>query len=74
MAGAFGYHAEHVGVSLAVGELDLLPAVRSAPEGTGVVADGTSCRAQIRDATGRDARHAAVVLRAALASPGEGGP
>ncbi len=66
MAGAFGYHAEHVDVSLAMGELDLLPAVRAAAASTGIVADGTSCRAQIRDGAGREARHAALVLAEAL--------
>ncbi len=71
MAGAFGYHAEHAALSLAMGELDLLPAVRAAPPDAHVVADGTSCRAQIHDATGRVARHAALVLREALAPPGE---
>jgi FAD/FMN-containing dehydrogenase/Fe-S oxidoreductase len=66
MAGAFGYHAEHVDVSLAMGELDLLPAVRAAPPATGIVANGTSCRAQIRDGAGREARHAVLVLADAL--------
>lgn len=48
MAGAFGYEREHFDISRAVGERVLLPAVRqSAPE-TIIVADGFSCRAQIR--------------------------
>jgi len=66
MAGAFGYHAEHADLSLAMGELDLLPAVRTAAPSTVVVADGTSCRAQIRDGAGREARHAALVLSEAI--------
>jgi len=66
MAGAFGYQAEHYDVSMAMGELDLLPAVRVADENTEIVASGTSCRAQIKDGTGREALHPAVVLRKAL--------
>jgi Fe-S oxidoreductase len=67
MAGSFGYQAEHYGTSIAMGELGLLPAVRSAPADARIVADGTSCRAQIADATGREAVHAAVLLADALA-------
>jgi Fe-S oxidoreductase len=66
MAGAFGYHAEHYETSMAMGELALMPAVRNAPPDALIVADGTSCRAQIEDGTGRTAVHAAVVLAGAL--------
>jgi FAD/FMN-containing dehydrogenase/Fe-S oxidoreductase len=62
MAGSFGYAAETVDVSLKMGELSLFPAVRNAPEHAIVVADGTSCRHQIKDGTGRDALHVARVL------------
>ncbi|MGD0023066.1 MAG: FAD-linked oxidase C-terminal domain-containing protein [Xanthobacteraceae bacterium] len=62
MAGAFGYGADTIDVSLAMGELFLLPAVRKASEDTIIVADGTSCRQQIRDGTGREAMHVARVL------------
>jgi hypothetical protein len=62
MAGAFGYGADTYDVSMAMGELSLLPAVRSAPSDTLIVADGFSCRHQIKDGTGRDALHAARVL------------
>jgi Fe-S oxidoreductase len=62
MAGAFGYQAETVAISRAMGELDLLPAVRAAATDTLVVADGTSCRHQIADGSGRQALHAAKVL------------
>jgi Fe-S oxidoreductase len=67
MAGAFGYAAEHYEVSLRMAELDLLPALRRAPEGALVVADGTSCRQQIADGVGRAALHVARVLERALA-------
>ena len=66
MAGAFGYHAEHYETSMAMGELSLLPAVRSAPDGTRIVAGGTSCRAQIADGAGREAVHPAVLLADAV--------
>ena len=52
-------------VSLRMAELDLLPAVRQAPQAL-LIADGTSCRQQIRDGAGRDAVHVATVLRDAL--------
>jgi Fe-S oxidoreductase len=67
MAGAFGYEAHHYDVSMAMGELALLPAVRAAPPAALVVTDGFSCRHQIRDGAGRDALHVARVLEQALA-------
>jgi Fe-S oxidoreductase len=66
MAGSFGYHAETIDTSLAMGELSLLPAVRKAPADVIVVADGTSCRHQIKDGAGRNALHAARVLARSL--------
>ncbi len=66
MAGAFGYEAEHYDVSMKMAERSLLPAVRAAPADALIVADGTSCRHQIEDGTGRDAIHVARVLEAAL--------
>ena len=67
MAGAFGYDAKHQAESRAMGELSLAPAVRAAPEGHLIVADGTSCRHQIHDLTGREALHSVRVLDRALA-------
>jgi Fe-S oxidoreductase len=67
MAGAFGYEAEHYDASIGMAERDLLPAVRRAAPGSVIVADGTSCRHQIKDGAGRDAVHVARVLAAALA-------
>jgi FAD/FMN-containing dehydrogenase/Fe-S oxidoreductase len=66
MAGAFGFEAEKFAVSQAIGERVLLPAVRAAAADTLIVADGFSCREQIRQATGRRAMHLAEVI--ALAS------
>ncbi len=66
MAGSFGYEAEHYEVSQRMAELSLLPAVREADPAAVVVADGTSCRHQIQDGSGRRALHVARVLEAAL--------
>jgi Fe-S oxidoreductase len=66
MAGAFGYGADTIDVSLAMGELSLLPAVRKAEADAIIVANGTSCRHQIHDGTGREALHVARVLAQSL--------
>jgi FAD/FMN-containing dehydrogenase/Fe-S oxidoreductase len=68
MAGAFGYEAAHYDVSMKMAELSLLPRVRAAGADELIVADGTSCRHQIHDGTGRPALHVARVLERALAS------
>jgi Fe-S oxidoreductase len=73
MAGSFGYETEHVEVSKAMAEMSLLPAVRNAPNAT-VVADGTSCRHQIADGTGRPAIHVARLLESALRAPASSPP
>ncbi len=66
MAGSFGFEAAHYDVSVACGERALLPAVRRADPDTVLVADGFSCREQIRQTTGRRARHLAEVLAVGL--------
>lgn len=66
MAGAFGYGAETYNESIAMAELNLLPAVRKAPNEAIIVADGTSCRHQIKDGSGRGALHVARVLAMSL--------
>jgi Fe-S oxidoreductase len=66
MAGSFGYEAKHYAVSMQMGELSLLPAVRQASADTLIVADGTSCRHQIAGGAQREAVHVARVLEAAL--------
>ena len=65
MAGAFGYQAETQEASRAMAEAGLLPAVRAAGEDL-IVADGTSCRHQIADLSGRRAVHSVQVLDRAL--------
>ncbi len=67
MAGSFGYEAEHYEVSMKMAEASLLPAVRAVDADTLIVADGTSCRHQIKDGAQRNALHVARVLERALA-------
>jgi Fe-S oxidoreductase len=69
MAGSFGYEAEHYDMSLRIGELEVLPRLRAAPPDTLLAANGTSCRHQIADALGREARHVARVLDEAASVP-----
>jgi Fe-S oxidoreductase len=67
MAGSFGYQSETQDVSRAMAEAGLLPAVRAAAQQDYIVADGTSCRHQIRDLAGREAIHSVRLLDWALA-------
>lgn len=49
MAGSFGYEAEHYELSKTIAEQSLLRYLRGLPESTVVVANGTSCRHQVKD-------------------------
>lgn len=66
MAGTFGYQAETEATSRAMAEAALLPAVRAAADHDFIVADGTSCRHQVRDLSGREAVHSVRLLDRAL--------
>ncbi|NJB35719.1 FAD-binding and (Fe-S)-binding domain-containing protein [Croceivirga sp. JEA036] len=66
MAGSFGYEKEHYQISMKVGETKLFPAVRKTGSSTVIAANGTSCRHQIKDGTGRHALHPVTILRSAL--------
>ena len=68
MAGSFGFERDNnkYDISQAIGELELLPAVRQAPADWLIIADGFSCREQIAQSTGRHALHLAEVLQMAL--------
>ncbi len=66
MAGSFGYQAETYEASMHMAELDLLPAVRSAPSSSIIAAAGTSCRHQIAHGAGREAVHPVQVLAQAI--------
>ena len=69
MAGSFGYTARHLRTSRAMGELGLFPSLRAAAPDDTVIANGFSCRAQIRAGTGRRARHLVQVLAELLDRP-----
>jgi FAD/FMN-containing dehydrogenase/Fe-S oxidoreductase len=67
MAGSFGYEKEHYELSMKIGELVLLPAVRNQDKNTIIAAAGTSCRHQIKDGTKKRALHPVEILWNALA-------
>jgi FAD/FMN-containing dehydrogenase/Fe-S oxidoreductase len=67
MAGAFGYERDHFAVSKAIGSRALFPAIDHAPPDAIIVADGFSCRSQIRHfCPSRDPIHLAEVLNERL--------
>lgn len=66
MAGAFGFEADHYDISVACGERVLLPAVRAAAKDTIVLADGFSCREQVKQRTDRVPLHIADLLKMAI--------
>jgi len=68
MAGSFGFEPDKYGISIAIGELELLPAVRRAPPDWLIIADGFSCREQIAQGSPRQALHLAEVLQIALSA------
>jgi len=67
MAGSFGFEAEHYDISMKIGEMRLLPAVRAEASSTAIAAAGISCRQQILHGAGRTARHPIEILADALA-------
>jgi FAD/FMN-containing dehydrogenase/Fe-S oxidoreductase len=74
MAGSFGFEDDKYDVSIAIGELELLPAVRRAPPDWLVIANGFSCREQIAQETDREALHLTEVLQMAIHDGALGGP
>ena len=74
MAGSFGFEHDKYDVSVAVGELELLPAVRAASLEHLIIADGFSCREQIAQCTDRHALHLAEVIQMALHEAPESEP
>ena len=67
MAGGFGFEKNHYDISMKAGERILLPAVREADPATVIIANGFSCREQIKQGTGRIAMHLSQIISAALA-------
>src|SRR5580658_3583480 len=67
MAGAFGYDRDHFEVSKLIGARVLIPAINNAPPDAIIVADGFSCRSQIRHfCPSRTPMHLAEVLNLQL--------
>ena len=62
MAGSFGYEREHYDFSLKLAETRLFPGVRACSDNTIIIANGISCRQQIKHGTGRMAKHLVTVL------------
>jgi FAD/FMN-containing dehydrogenase/Fe-S oxidoreductase len=66
LAGNFGFERGHYDVSVACAQDKLLPAIADADPSTVLIADGFSCRTQIRELTGRDPQHTAQLLARAV--------
>ncbi|GAB6042793.1 (Fe-S)-binding protein [Endothiovibrio diazotrophicus] len=64
-AGSFGVEAEHADLADAMAEQALLPKLRENPDAE-ILANGFSCRHQMREGAGRPALHLAEVLAQAL--------
>jgi Fe-S oxidoreductase len=71
LAGNFGVERGHYEVSVAVAETALLPAVRHAPPGAVVLADGFSCRTQLDQLAHVSGVHLAQLLASHLPEPGD---
>ncbi|NUQ01069.1 MAG: FAD-binding oxidoreductase, partial [Armatimonadetes bacterium] len=65
MAGSFGHEAEHAALSKKIAFQRLLPAIEAAGPGAAVLACGFSCRHQLADLAGIEAKHLVQLLRAA---------
>jgi FAD/FMN-containing dehydrogenase/Fe-S oxidoreductase len=70
MAGAFGFERRNYDISIRIGELELLPAIRNTPADCLIIADGFSCREQIAQCTGRKPLHLAEVIHLAMKKAG----
>lgn len=66
MAGSFGYEKEHYKLSMDIGELVLFPEIRKQHSEVWIAANGTSCRHQIKDGTGRRALHPIEILYSSM--------
>jgi Fe-S oxidoreductase len=66
LAGDWGFERGHYEVSMACAERVLLPAVRAADPEVAVLADGFSCRTQLRQAGQREPLHLAQIAARAL--------
>lgn len=62
LAGSFGYEKEHYEISMRIGELKLFPSIQSAASNALIVANGISCRTQIKHGTKKEAKHLAEII------------
>ena len=62
MAGSFGYNKNTYDISLKMAKERLFPAIMKTKEDITVIADGTSCRCQIKDGINRESVHVARFL------------
>jgi FAD/FMN-containing dehydrogenase/Fe-S oxidoreductase len=74
MAGSFGFERDHYDISVKIGERRLLPAAREAGEGTLLIADGFSCKTQVKELTDRRPLHIAQVMAMARDHGPQGPP
>lgn len=72
LAGNWGFEPGHAQMSKDLGERELFPRIRELSGGALVLADGFSCRTQIREGTGTEGKHIAQILKDALGT-GEAG-
>ncbi|NWB28455.1 FAD-binding and (Fe-S)-binding domain-containing protein [Pseudomonas gingeri] len=68
LAGAYGYHTKTAPIAKIIGEKEFKPVIDAIPDSTPVVADGFSCRGQIRNICGREPLHLAEYLSQVLIS------
>jgi len=66
MAGSFGYEAEHYDVSMKIGGRQLFKAINEQKGDFEVAVAGISCREQVKQGTGKEARHLIEVLAEAV--------
>ncbi|WP_369992260.1 FAD-binding and (Fe-S)-binding domain-containing protein [Pseudomonas xanthosomatis] len=62
VAGAYAYHSKTAPIAKIIGENEFKPHIDKIPQEAAVVADGFSCRGQIRNVSGREAMHLAEYL------------
>ena len=62
VAGAYAYHSKTAPIAKIIGENEFKPHIDKIPHEAAVVADGFSCRGQIRNVSGREAMHLAEYL------------
>lgn len=66
VAGAYAYHSKTAPVAKIIGENEFKPHLDKIPQDASVVADGFSCRGQIRNISGREPMHLAEYLAKVL--------